>query len=249
MSKCTNELVNDYFVAHSRDLTPASVRDVTRLFYMPFSTDLAVTGMCESILSDIELERADRFAIEADKALFKQRRAFRRFCGALALGSDRLLSQVVFGQTKNGRPHLTESPDFYFSFSSCRFGFLGAWSATHGIGVDLEDQARALEPVELARQFFTAAEAEVINGPDDAASLRAFFCLWSLKEAALKSIGEGLPFGLDQFEFDLEPDLRIVDAPDDVGGRDQFDAHLIEVADGCAALVVRSRLSLNPTGS
>jgi phosphopantetheinyl transferase len=239
MSRCASELVNDYFVANSRDLTPASVHHVTRLLYMPFSTDQAVTSICETILSDVELERADRFAIQGDRALFKQRRAFRRFCGALALGSDRLLSQIVFDQTENGRPHLPESPDMYFSFSSCRFGFLGAWSATHGIGVDVEDQTRTLETEELARQFFSAAEAEVVNRPDNSASLRDFFCFWSLKEAALKSVGEGLPFGLDRFEFELEPDLRVVHAPDDFGGRAQFDAHLIEVADGCAALVTR----------
>jgi phosphopantetheinyl transferase len=240
MSRYASELVNDYFTANSRDLTPVSVRHVTRLLYMPFSTDQEVTRSCQSILSDIELERADRFALHGDRALFKQRRAFRRFCGALALGSDRFLSQIVFDQTENGRPHLPESPHFYFSFSSCRLGFLGGWSATHGIGVDLEDQTRALKTVELARQFFSAAEAEVVNRPGDSASLRTFFCLWSLKEAALKSIGEGLPFGLDRFEFELEPDLRIVHAPDDFGGRAQFDAHLIEVADGCVALVIRS---------
>ncbi len=240
MSRYTSELVNDFFAANSRDLTPASVHHITRLLYMPVSIEPEFTRGCESILSDSELERADRFATQDDRTLFKQRRAFRRFCGALALGSPRLLSQTVFDQTENGRPHLSGSPDFYFSFSSCRFGFLGAWSVTHAIGVDLEDQTRALEPVELAQQYFSTAEAEVVNRPDCCANLRDFFRLWSLKEAALKSIGEGLPFGLDRFVFELEPDLRIVHAPDDFGGRAQFDAHLIEVTGGCIALVIRN---------
>ena len=240
MSRYASEVVNNYFVANSHDLTPVTVRHFTRLLYMPVSTDQEVTRSCESILSDTELEKADRFALQGDRTLFKQRRAFRRFCGALALGSGRLLSQINFDQTENGRPHLPGSPDIYFSFSSCRLGFLGAWSATHGIGVDLEDQTRALETVEFARHFFSAAEAELVNRPGGPASLRAFFCLWSLKEAALKSIGEGLPFGLDKFEFELEPDLCIVHAPDEFGGRAQFNARLIEVADGCIALVIRS---------
>jgi 4'-phosphopantetheinyl transferase len=192
------------------------------------------------MLSDTELERADRFKLQGDSNLFKQRRAFRRFCGALALGSPRLLSQIVFEQTENGRPYLPGSPNFYFSFSSCRFGYLGAWSATHGIGVDLEDQTRVLEPVGLARRFFSAAEAEAIERAGGTASRRVFFRLWSLKEAALKSIGEGLLFGLDAFEFELEPDLRVVHAPQDAGGRTQFDAHLVEVADSCVAIVIRS---------
>jgi 4'-phosphopantetheinyl transferase len=192
------------------------------------------------MLSDTELERADRFTLQADRTLFKQRRAFRRFCGALAFGSPQRLSQIVFDETENGCPHLPGLPGFHFSFSSCRFGYLGAWSATHGIGVDLEDHTRALEAVELAQRFFSAAEAEAVDGPGGSTNLRAFFCLWSLKEAALKSIGEGLPFSLDAFEFKLEPGLRVVHAPHDAGGRAQFDAHLVEVADSCVALVTRS---------
>jgi 4'-phosphopantetheinyl transferase len=56
----------------------------------------------------------------------------------------------------------------------------------------------------------------------------------------LKSIGEGLPFGLDAFEFELDPNLRVVHAPPDYGGPEQFDAHVIKGIDSCAALVIRS---------
>jgi phosphopantetheinyl transferase len=240
MSAYDGDRVIDFFTANSRDLTPVSVRHVTRLLYMPVSTDQEVTRRCASMLSDTELERADRFKLQGDSNLFKQRRAFRRFCGALALGSPPLLSQIVFEQTNKGRPYLPGMPDFYFSFSSCRFGYLGAWSTTHGIGVDLEDHTRAVEAVELAQKFFSAAEAEAVGGPGVSTNLRTFFRLWSLKEAALKSLGEGLPFGLDAFEFELEPDLRVVHAPHEPGGRTQYDAHLVEVADSCVALVTRS---------
>jgi phosphopantetheinyl transferase len=240
MSRSDSERVNKFFAANARDLTPASVRHATRLLYMPVSTDQQVTRRCASILSDAELKRADRFTMQGDRILFKQRRAFRRFCGALALGSPQPLSQIVFDQTETGRPHLSGLPNFYFSFSSCRLGFLGAWSATHGIGVDLEDHTRTLEAVELAQQLFSAAEVRAVDGQDGPASLRSFFRLWSLKEAALKSIGEGLPFGLDSFEFEMEPNLRVVHAPQDQGGGARFDPHLIEVADSCAALVIRS---------
>jgi phosphopantetheinyl transferase len=240
MSRSDSDRVNDFFAANARDLTPASVRRVTRLLYMPVSTDQEVTRCCSSVLSDAELERADRFTIQGDRILFKQRRAFRRFCGTLALGSPQCLSQISFDHTETGRPHLSGLPNFYFSFSSCRFGFLGAWSATHGIGVDLEDHTRTLEAVGLAQQLFSAAEASAVDRHDGPASLRTFFRLWSLKEAALKSIGEGLPFGLDRFEFEIEPNLRVVHAPDDVGGRARFDPHLIEVTDSCVALVIRN---------
>jgi 4'-phosphopantetheinyl transferase len=69
--------------------------------------------------------------------------------------------------------------------------------------------------------------------------LRIFFQFWCLKEAALKSIGEGLPFGLEAFAFELDPILRVVHAPPDHGGPERFEAHMIDGIDSCAALVTQ----------
>ena len=240
MTRDDNDRVANLFAAGSRDLTPASARHAAHVLYAPVSRDPDVTRRCASVLSDTELQRADRFGAQSDKDLFKQRRAFRRFCGALVLGSSRPLWQIVFEETENGRPYLSDLPDCWFSFSSCRFGFLGAWSSTHGIGVDLEDQTRNPEAVELAHRFFSGAEANAVEGIGGLERLRTFFQLWSLKEAALKSIGEGLPFGLDAFEFELDPRLCIVHAPPDHGGPEQFDAHVIKGTGSCAALVTRT---------
>jgi 4'-phosphopantetheinyl transferase len=143
-------------------------------------------------------------------------------------------------ETEKGRPYLPDLPDVWFSFSSCRFGFLGAWSPTHRIGVDLEDQTRNLEAAELAQQFFSKAEVKAVKAVGGLARLRTFCQFWSLKEAALKSIGEGLPFGLDAFEFELAPNLRVVHAPPEYGGPERFNAQIIEGTDICAALVIRS---------
>jgi phosphopantetheine--protein transferase-like protein len=246
VSSNDSDWINGFFTASSIDLTPASELHSVRLLYAPVSNDPDVTDRCASVLSDAEQQRADRFAARGDKALFIQRRAFRRFCGARALGSTQPIAQIDFAETERGRPYLSGLPDFWFSFSSCRFGFLGAWSSTHAIGVDLEDHTRCLDVVKLAQKFFSATEAKVIEGSDEAPNQQAFFQLWSLKEAALKSIGEGLPFGLDAFEFELHPDLRIVQAPLDHGGEEQFQTHVIEGADSCAAIVIRSLESVTP---
>ncbi|MEA2114017.1 MAG: 4'-phosphopantetheinyl transferase superfamily protein [Thermodesulfobacteriota bacterium] len=239
MSRDKSDRINDLFAAGSRDLTPASAGHAAYVLYAPVSRDPEVSRHCASVLSDTELQRADRFAAEYDRALFTQRRAFRRFCGATVLGSSRSLSQIVFEETENGRPYLSDLPDIWFSFSSCRFGFLGAWSSTHGIGVDLEDQTKNLEAVELAHRFFSGAEANAVKGVGGLERLRTFFQFWSLKEAALKSIGEGLPFGLDAFQFELDPNLRVVHTPSDHGGPGKFNAHMIGGTDSCAALVIR----------
>ena len=96
-----------------------------------------------------------------------------------------------------------------------------------------------MDAPELARRFFTAAETDAIRGLVGVERSETFFRFWTLKEAALKSIGEGLPFGLNAFEFELKPVPRVVQAPSACGGPARFDASLIEGTDGCAALVIR----------
>jgi len=235
-----SDRITGYFDACSRDVTPSTGCHAAQVLSAPVSSDPEVTRSCSSVLSTNEMQRSDRFATWDDKALFIQRRAFRRFCGARALGTSQPLAQIAFGETENGRPYLSDLPDLCFSFSSCCFGILGAWSSTHSVGVDVEDLSRDLEAVDLARQYFSAAEVGVVAGVSGAERLRTFYRFWSLKEAALKSIGEGLPFGLDAFEFELDPNPRVVHAPPDHGGPERFDAHLIEGTAGCAALVIRS---------
>jgi phosphopantetheinyl transferase len=104
-----------------------------------------------------------------------------------------------------------------------------------------EGRTRDPGATELAREFFSAAEARVVEGHDGLAKLQTFFQFWSLKEAALKSIGEGLPYGLDALEFDSN--LRVIQAPPDHGGPGQFSAHVIAGTDHCAAMVIRSGLN------
>ena len=235
-----SDRVTDLFAASACDWTPEGTRHAVRVLHAPFARDTQASRHCAAVLSEAEALRAGRSVTEEGKAHFKQRRAFRRYCGALALGSSRPLGEIDFKETEKGRPYLAEAPDLWFSFSSCRLGFLGAWSSTHAIGVDLEDRTRPLEAVELAQQYFLEAEAKAVAGADAPARLALFFKLWTLKEAALKSIGEGLPFGLDAFGFELTPALIIVRAPHDHGGPERFDPHIIEHADTCAALVIRS---------
>jgi 4'-phosphopantetheinyl transferase len=239
MTRNDSTWIKAMFSERGRDITPSAVRDTACVFYAPVSPDPVTASRCASLLSDHERERSDRFVTEELKSHFAQRRAFRRYCGALALESTSCLSQIVFAETGNGRPYLRDRTDLWFSFSACRSGFIGAWSATHGLGVDLEDRPLEQEVTDFAQMHFTKSEARIVRdaGP---ARLQTFLKLWSLKEAALKSIGEGLPFGLDAFEFELQRSLRVIDAPENYGGSERFSAHLFNQAGACAALVLRS---------
>ena len=245
MSWRNSEPVEDYFSACSRELTPAAARGAAQLIFAPLVTEPELSMHCASVLSGAEMQRAERFAAASHKARFKQRRAFRRFCGAAALrsriGRSKPLSRINFEETESGRPYLSDLPDVCFSFSSCRSGLLGAWSSTHGVGVDIEDRAANLEAADLADRFFSAAEAKAVKDVDGPIRLRTFLQLWCLKEAALKSIGKGLSFGLDAFAFDSAPRLRVAHAPRVSGGPARFLPHMIEGTGGCGALVLHRR--------
>jgi phosphopantetheinyl transferase len=232
--KSPSDWVNDLYTAGTRDWTPAAARHAAYVLYAPVSRDPEVSRRCGSVLSDTELQRVDFFLTEDGKAQFQQRRAFRRYCGAYVLGSSQPLSQINFQETEKGRPYLSDLPDVWFSFSSSRLGILGAWSSTHRVGIDLEDHTQNLEATELAQRFFSEAEARAVEG----ACPRTFFHFWNLKEAALKSIGEGLPLGLNAFEFELAPNLRVIRVPRGHGSPERFSAHVIDGTESCAALVM-----------
>jgi 4'-phosphopantetheinyl transferase len=236
MSPDENKRVTEFFDAAARDWPSPEIAD--RVLYVPVSTDPGTTLLCASVLADTELQRANRFVTNEGRSNFIQRRAFRRYCGAAATVSQGLLSQISFCESDNGRPYLSNRPDLWFTFSSCRLGFVGAWSSTHAIGVDIEDQNVQVEVGALAQTYFTASEARTVR-KSAGARQQTFLSLWSLKEAALKSIGEGLPFGLAAFEFDIDGRLRVVSAPADHGGPHSFQPYLFGRAGISAALIGR----------
>jgi len=234
MSLDDNYRVTELFDAAACDWPAPGFAD--RVLYAAVSSDREVTRFCASLLSDVELDRANRCVTDEGRSHFIQRRAFRRYCGAAAIGSRGPLSQILFAESENGRPYLPGKPDIWFSFSSCRLGFIGAWSSTHALGVDIEDGIVGFEVESLAQTYFTGFEARTVReaGP---ARVQTFLRLWSLKEAALKSIGEGLPFGLDAFEFELNGNIRVLNAP--YGGPDTFKPYLFDRTHISAAIVAR----------
>jgi phosphopantetheinyl transferase len=236
----SEDSLRDAFDASVRDITPEPNRASVRILHLAAPLDCEITSRCATILSPLELDRAKRFLADDDAARFVQRRAFRRYCAAVALDATIPLSQMVFDETEKGRPFLSDRPGLSFSFSSCRTGFLGAWSSSLQLGVDIEETNREVAAIELANQYFCASEAEAVQKAGVSDRRRIFLRLWTLKEAALKSVGEGLPFGLDAFRFALTPHPRVVQAPTGYGAPARFTSYPLEADGGTASLVLRS---------
>src|SRR6476646_6999115 len=143
--------VSNLFAASTSDWTPMSVKGSVCVLYAPVSSQPNVSSCCAEVLSEAELKKADRFMAQDDRSHFIQRRAFRRYCGALAI-EEKGLSRIDVEEEENGRPYLLNFPNLWRGFYSSRLGFLGAWSSTHAVGVDLEDKPRTVDAGDLAQQ-------------------------------------------------------------------------------------------------
>ncbi len=236
-----DECVREDFISRAVDVTPVAFQHIGSVIFLPASSRDDKTPLWSTVLSDAELSRADRFAAKSERAGFIQRRAFRRYCAARALGSDTPLSELNFSATHNGQPYLPDVDDLSMSFSSSRSGFLAAWSHKISVGVDIEDRSQELDAQALADFHFTEKEHFLVQSASEVDRRNVFLQLWCLKEAALKSVGEGISLGLRAFEFQLQPEAKLMKTPVLYGSCDQFSAQLIEDTDYIGALVCRNR--------
>lgn len=102
--------------------------------------------------------------------------------------------------TPQGKPYLKHGPCFNLSHSG-QFAALAV--SDRPVGLDLQDMTHKTSP-HLAARWFTAEEADWINGQPD-----RFFHVWTRKESVVKALGLGLA-ALPMHTFSvLEPTLTI----------------------------------------
>lgn len=98
-----------------------------------------------------------------------------------------------------------------------------AVAAEDAVGVDVEAVSRPVHVGRMAARWFAAAEHAALALLPPAQRRRAFFALWTLKEAWVKARGDGLTVPLDRCAFDLRGgrvQARFAaDAGDDAGWR------------------------------
>ena len=71
------------------------------------------------------------------------------------------------------------------------------------VGIDVERIDRLWDAMNLAPRFFSPAEVADLHACGEAARMRRFIELWTLKESFIKAIGRGLSQPLDSFSFSL----------------------------------------------
>jgi 4'-phosphopantetheinyl transferase len=112
------------------------------------------------------------------------------------------MRDIVIGRRPSSRPRLYP-PYHELGVSMSRRGglLIAAFCATRPVGVDVELDSPALEPVALSADHFSTGEALAIAALPPPTARDVFLRAWVAKEAALKVTGRGIHDGVD------EPDL------------------------------------------
>lgn len=145
------------------------------------------------ILSDEELTRASRFHFAGDRQRFIGRRYMLRTILAEYLRLPPRALEFIRGvhgklEVRTG----TRMPDMTFSLSHSNGVALCALSRSRRVGVDVE-WVRPLTDMEpIAERVFSAEELPLFLALPESTKERAFFELWTRKEACVKAVGLGL---------------------------------------------------------
>jgi 4'-phosphopantetheinyl transferase len=146
-----------------------------------------------STLSNQERERAARFASDRERARFVVARGLLRAILGSSLGADP--QSLAFLYSAKGKPSLGGA----FATSGLQFnlahsGGLAVFAIARDrmVGVDVEQLRPVPELSSVIARFFAPRECAEIKKLSGAKELRAFFQIWTRKEACLKATGEGI---------------------------------------------------------
>jgi 4'-phosphopantetheinyl transferase len=152
----------------------------------------------QALLSDDEKTRQRSFVSPELRRRFGAARAGLRTLLGRHLDVDP--RRLAFATNEFGKPRLAADGQVHFNLSHCEERAVLAVSDAE-VGIDLE-RDRPIEHVDLARRYFHANEVAAITASrDEAEQRRAFFLVWTLKEAVVKALGTGLSTPLDSFEI------------------------------------------------
>lgn len=160
-----------------------------------------------AVLSAEERERALRFHFDQHRSRFIRTHGILRIILSKYTGVE--VEKLTFGAGSHGKPFLEADQNREIRFNLSHSGdlmILGI-AKDRELGVDVELINEKVEWQQIAVNYFNAYEMEKISClPDWAEQLRAFYRVWTMKEAYLKARGDGLAGGLDKAVVNLEPD-------------------------------------------
>jgi 4'-phosphopantetheinyl transferase len=157
-------------------------------------------------LSPDERLRAGRFHRSVDRYRFIKTRGMLRKILAQYLSIS--AEHINFLYSAYGKPALVENqnhPDLRFNLSHSNEIAMIAITRRCEIGIDIEFIREDFASREIAEDYFSQMELDLLSSVPERLQTRAFFNCWTRKEAYIKAIGEGLSHPLNKFAVSLTP--------------------------------------------
>jgi 4'-phosphopantetheinyl transferase len=159
----------------------------------------------ESLLTPDELERRDRMAMESGRRQQLLTRALQR--EVLSHHAPRVAPRDWrFLRSEAGRPSLAppfDATGLHFNIAHTKGLVAMVVARSPHVGIDVEALDKRV-PLPVARRYFSAREIDALFALPQEQQPQRFLRLWTLKEAYLKAVGEGLSGGLDRMTFTLD---------------------------------------------
>lgn len=168
------------------------------------SNDKPLINILEKYLSIDELEKANKFVFEKDRLSYIVSRGTLR---TLLVKYLNISPQLIrFSYNQYGKPFIDipQSTDIKFNLSHSNEYCLIAINKNSNIGIDIEWINKDIMPNDIAKNYFSASELKDFSSINKENQLRAFFKIWTRKEAFIKAVGKGLSLSLDSFDVSLD---------------------------------------------
>lgn len=178
-----------------------------------------------ALLSEDERKRAARFVHGIHRDWFTARRSILRRLLALYLGTAP--EEIVLSYGPKGKPFLPGGKlELNLSHSGGRalFGF-----ARRPLGVDIEKLRPIDDALDISTRFFSPPETALLADLEPEERSRRFLDIWTMKEAFVKALGEGLSRPLTSFTVPLEGGCI-----DSTQGQETWRLHRVAVSEGFA---------------
>jgi len=160
----------------------------------------SVLAALEELLSQAELDRANRFRFAKDRQAHVAAHGALRQILATYLNCSP--SDIGFGETANGKPAVD---GIQFNLSHSADLALVAVTRERALGVDVEHVDPHRADRNVAKRFFSPYEIRVLESLPEEQQTEAFLNCWTRKEAYLKALGLGMSVPLDSFDVSLAP--------------------------------------------
>ncbi len=192
-----------------------------------------------ALLSVAERERASKLMIKDKQEQFVITRGYLRQRLGWLTNSDP--KSFTFDYLEHGKPVLSndhQQTDITFNVSHSHELAVIAISQKQRLGVDIEKINRESNPRKLVSRFFSEAEQLAMSALPETLLTKAFYASWTRKEAFIKAVGDGVTYGLGNFDVSVDPDRHEPDINLHQASDEKWSAFNLPVNDDYMACLV-----------